>query len=89
MTKSLGFEPSGNSRGGSKSFSMSLAFMRSKSSVEESKQKPSLSQAKLKVEMAFQDIEGAEADRLRYKIRKRPANPYLPRRRDQLQALWC
>jgi predicted component of type VI protein secretion system len=69
MTKSLGFEPSGNSRSHSKSFGLSMPFMRSKSSIEESGKKLSLSQIKLNVELSFQDIDGQDAERLRYKVR--------------------
>jgi hypothetical protein len=68
MTKSLGFEPSGNSRSASKSFSLSMPFMRSRSS-EEAKSKMTLSQVKLKVELCFQDVDGQEADRMRFKVR--------------------
>jgi hypothetical protein len=69
MTKSLGFEPSGNSRSHSKSFSFSLPFMRSKDSAREPSKKLSLSQIKLQMELTFQDVNGSDAERLRYKLR--------------------
>jgi hypothetical protein len=69
MTKSLGFEPSGNSRGSSKAFSISLSFRRSKSAADAPSQKASLSQIKLKLELSFQDVNSQDAERLRYKIR--------------------
>jgi hypothetical protein len=68
MTKSLGFEPSGNSRSASKSFSLSMPFRRIKS-TEEASSKMTLSQVKLKVELCFQDVDGQDADRLRFKVR--------------------
>jgi ERCC4-type nuclease len=69
MSKALGFEPSGNSRGNSKSFSISLTFGRSRAKAEAEKKKMSLSNVKLKVELCIQDIDNQDADRLRYKIR--------------------
>jgi hypothetical protein len=68
MTKSLGFEPSGNSRSASKSFSFSMPFLRSKG-AEEAKSKVTLSKVKLSVELCFQDVHGQEADRMRFKVR--------------------
>jgi ERCC4-type nuclease len=69
MSKALGFEPSGNSRGNSKSFSISLSFSRSRAKAEAEKNKMTLSNIKLKVELCFQDVDNKDAERLRYKIR--------------------
>ena len=69
MSKALGFEPSGNKRSPSKSFSISLPFGRSRAKAEAEKNKMTLSNIKLKVELCFQDVDSPEAERLRYKIR--------------------
>jgi ERCC4-type nuclease len=69
MTKTFGFEPSGNSKSHSKSFNLSLPFTRSKAQTEAPKTKMSLSQVKLQVELSLQDIESHDVERLRYKIR--------------------
>ncbi len=69
MTKALGFEPSGNSRSASKSFSLSMPFLRSKVSREADDKKMTISQVKLNVELSFQDVDGPDAERLRYKVR--------------------
>lgn len=63
------FEPSGNSRSASKSFSISIPFLRSKAQAEAAKNKASVSEVKLQCELSFQDIESPAADRLRHKIR--------------------
>jgi hypothetical protein len=69
MSKALGFEPSGNSRSHSKSFSLSMPFRRSKAGDAAATSKMSVSEVKLKVELCFQDVDGSEADRLRFRIR--------------------
>jgi hypothetical protein len=68
MSKALGFEPSEDSRSPSKSFSLSKAFRRSMG-AEARAPKLTLSQIKLQVELAIQDLNGQDADRLRFKIR--------------------
>jgi hypothetical protein len=69
MTKSLGFENSAPSPSFSKSFSLSLPFRRSQERREAKAQKMTISQIKLQLELSFQDTEGSDAERLRYKIR--------------------
>lgn len=69
MTRSSDFEASGHSPASIKSFSLSLPFRRSQERREEQAKKMSLSQVKLQMELCFQDVEGTDADRLRYKIR--------------------
>lgn len=69
MSNTRDFEPSGNSRSASKSFSISIPFLRSKAQADAVKNKASLSEVKLRLELSFQDIESAQADRLRHKIR--------------------
>jgi hypothetical protein len=68
MSKAFGFEPSGNSRSSSKSFSIAMPFRLSGRSAVDAR-KMSLSQIKLQVELSFQDLESSDVDRLRYKIR--------------------
>lgn len=43
--------------------------MRSKDSAREPSKKLSLSQIKLQMELTFQDVNGSDAERLRYKLR--------------------
>lgn len=69
MTKSLGFEISANSQSPSKSFSLSMPFRRSQQHRDAQAQKMTASQVKLQLELSFQDVDGAEAERLRYKVR--------------------
>jgi hypothetical protein len=69
MSKILGFEPSGNSRGNSKPFSISLSFRRSKAHDAPASSKMSLANVKLKFELSFQDVESPDADRMRHKVR--------------------
>lgn len=69
MVKSSGSERPGDSRSPSKPFSFSIPFLRSKSQAEVEPKKMSVSKVKLNAELCFQDIEGTDAERLRYKIR--------------------
>jgi hypothetical protein len=70
MTKAFGFEPSGDdSRSPTKSFSLSKAFRRSFDPRLTKAPKMTLSEIKLQVELAVQDLNGQDADRLRFKIR--------------------
>jgi hypothetical protein len=69
MTKSSDFENSPTSPSFSKSFSLSLPFRRSQDRREAKPQKMTVSQVKLQLELSFQDAVGADAERLRYKIR--------------------
>ena len=69
MSKLLGFENSRNSRDASKPFGFSMPFGRSKQPREEVPKKMTLSQIKLSIELCIQDVQGQEAERLRYKIR--------------------
>ncbi len=69
MSKMLGFEPSDHSRSPSTSFSLSMPFRRSKNASDATPAKMSLAQVKLQVELSFQDLEGEEVDRMRYKVR--------------------
>ena len=69
MIRSRGFERSANSRNASSSFGLSLPFLRSKTQTQSEKNKSSVSDVKLQVELCFQDIDSDKAERLRYKIR--------------------
>lgn len=46
-----------------------MPFMRSKAQAAAAKNKASLSEVKLRLELSFQDVETPEAERLRHKIR--------------------
>jgi hypothetical protein len=69
MSSASDFDSSSNSKSKSpsRSFSLSLPFRFSKNKAEA--QRATLSHIKLRVELSIQDLEGQDAERLRYKIR--------------------
>ena len=73
MTNARDVEPSdrkySDSSKSSRSFGFSLPFMRSKAQNDLLKNKKTISQIKLQIELCFQDVDGPAAERLRYKIR--------------------
>ncbi len=69
MSKPFGFEGSDHNERTAKPFSMSLPFRLSKARNEEEIKKMPISQIKRKIELSLQDLEGSDADTLRYKIR--------------------
>ena len=69
MSKPFGFENTDNNESTAKPFSISLPFGLSKARNEEEIKKMPISQIKREIELSLQDLEGPDADSLRYKIR--------------------
>ncbi|MFM7330862.1 MAG: hypothetical protein ACKO1L_04240, partial [Brachymonas sp.] len=69
MNKMFGFKVSANSDDASKAFGISLPFRRSSNTDKPKIKRMTLSQIKLSLELCSQDLQGAAADRLRFKIR--------------------
>jgi predicted component of type VI protein secretion system len=67
MRSESDFDSSSKSKSPSRSFSLSLPFQFSKNKAQAAR--ATLSQIKLRVELSIQDLEGFDAERLRFKIR--------------------
>jgi hypothetical protein len=78
MSKAHGFEPTGSDHEPPRSFSLSLPFRLSSNREAKKPERMSLSQIKLQLELAMQDLAGTTVDLLRFKIRNAR----------EVQALW-